>query len=1028
MSGADPILGLHERFPYLFVQSPDAAPPLDREVLLSRTLERLLLFTGSVILAHQFHEARDDEEMGARVRQYLSEPSRDRLADLHLAVVSQRPEWLARLLGFPGAGDPRSEPVRDDLMAALTAYRRLLEARDTYGGGSEPPPAEFAGVEERLTEILHENLDVSLRRGPCGRPSGLAVPEGASITLVREGTELPLFPFCMASGESSLLLLGSCGSAGPAYIDAAGGGDVPRSEPEVLTALAEVFLALGQYARAKAVLGELRERGVIAADDPTLLAATYALYGFRCYQKADYEKSAQRLEQSLKLRPDLVRSYYQLCLAYTKKGQPDRAIESLRKLSERFPQQRKTFELLGDLFFEQENFTRALLMYDRALELERGLGVIERKRERVVERIDEGRRSPREALARARTRGSARTVEFLSDMTREAELGLYFPIVGREAELGEVIEVLCCRDKRNALLVGEAGVGKSAMVQELALRIAQGKVPAALVDKRIYLMSVSTLLAGAKFRGQFEERFLDLMKDLREEDCILFIDNIQTLIASGSARGGGLDAAALVKPALVRGEVQVIGTTTYDEYQANIEKDASLSRLFQIVRLEEPDLEATRAILLGARERYEDFHGVRIDREGLSRSLETMRRALRDGAFPDRALDALDRACARVSLEHRAALHDDPEEIPRVGEAEMLAAIASIARVPLPKLMAAADGRLDEIESALKRRVVGQDEAVGAVARVLRTAARGLKLNPRRPNGVLLFIGPTGVGKTELARAMAEYLFGSDEKMIRIDMSEYMERFASTRLIGSPPGYVGYNDTNQLTDRVRQTPSCLLLLDEMEKADLQMFHLFLQVFDAGRLTDARGRTVSFSDVTVVMTSNAGTDLYSREDMGYARTDPSRPVTRAALMREMKRFFAPEFLNRIDEIVFFGSLGPAEMERIARLQLADLTATLAREGKRLVVSDAAVSALAREGYHREFGARHLARVLRRRVLEPLAGASLTDAFRTAAVVRVEAEGDTLHLVLDPAEGVLADDHRSAGPGEERSGAGGRKAER
>jgi len=532
-------------------------------------------------------------------------------------------------------------------------------------------------------------------------------------------------------------------------------------------------------------------------------------------------------------------------------------------------------------------------------------------------------------------------------------------------------------------------------------------------------MSVSTLLAGAKYRGQFEERFLDLMKDLREENCILFIDHIQTLIASGSARGGGLDASALVKPALVRGELQVIGTTTFDEYQANIERDPSLARLFQMVRIEEADLEATRAILLAAKERYERFHGVRIDSDGMGRSLETMRRMLRDGALPDRALDVLDRACARASLQARKGLRENSEAadaggaIPVVGEAEMHAAIAGIARVPLSNLRAAADGRLREIESRLRRRVVGQEEAIGSVSRVLRTASRGLKLHPRRPNGVLLFVGPTGVGKTELARAMSEYLFGSDEKMIRIDMSEYMEKFSASRLIGSPPGYVGYNDANQLTDRVRQTPSCLLLLDEMEKADAPLMSLFLQVFDAGRMTDGRGRTVSFSDATIVMTSNAGTDLYGRGEMGYSRRPEGRSVTRAALLREMRRFFTPEFLNRIDEIVYFDPLGPDEMSAIARLQIGSIESSLTREGKRLEVTESALALLAKEGYHPEFGARNLSRVLRRRLLEPLAGLSLLASFRDADTIRADAAGGDMRVTLESGAGTLAEEIVSAG---------------
>ncbi|HZE90042.1 MAG TPA: AAA family ATPase, partial [Verrucomicrobiae bacterium] len=745
MPSRDRIVGIQERYPYLFAPVAEVAVGGRGEIQPAQGLDRLLLLTGNILLAYQFREARDDEEMSARVRQYLAEPSRDRLADLHLTVATLRPSWLTLLLGFP-EGEPgsASRPTRDELGAALDAYRRLLEARESSFGVNPEMPVDLSGAEGRLARVLTSGLDLAFRRTEeC---------DGTGLELVRADLSLNLFPFCLADGDTGLLLFASCGSGGPAYVSATDGSDAARPEPPIASSLAEVYLSLGQYARAKAVLSELRDRGVIGPDDATLLAATYALYGFRCYQKADFEKSAQCFEQSLKLRPDLVRSYYQLCLAYTKKGEPDRAIDSLHRLADKYPKQRKTYELLGDLFCEQENYAKALLMYDRAVSLEPVPSFIERKRDRVREKIDEVRRAPREALARARVKGPARLAEFLSDMTREAELGLYFPIVGRDAEIAEMIEILCCRDKRNPLLVGEAGVGKSALVEELNLRIAEGRVPAALAAKRVYLMSISTILAGAKFRGQFEERFLDLIKDLRDENSILFIDNIQTVIAAGSARGGGLDAAALLKPALVKGEIQVVGTTTYDEYQANIEKDPSLTRCFQLVRVEEPDLDAMRLILIGSIPRYEAFHDVTVDAGGLARALPTMRRAMREGSFPDRALDILDRACARVALARGGAARGEDDPPPNVTEDDLLAAVAGIARVPQPRLAASADTRLQEIEGALRRRVVGQEEAVSAVARLLRTAARGLKIHPRRPNGVFLFVGPTGVGKTELAR------------------------------------------------------------------------------------------------------------------------------------------------------------------------------------------------------------------------------------------------------------------------------------
>jgi ATP-dependent Clp protease ATP-binding subunit ClpC len=591
--------------------------------------------------------------------------------------------------------------------------------------------------------------------------------------------------------------------------------------------------------------------------------------------------------------------------------------------------------------------------------------------------------------------------EYLLDMTAEAAAGRYHRVVGRDREIDETIEILCCRDKNNPLLVGDSGVGKTALVQDLVLRIVEGQVPERLRGRKVYLLNVATLLAGAKYRGQFEERMLELLGELRGENCIVFLDNMQTLVGSGLTRGGGLDTASIIRPALTRGEIQAIGATSFEEFHNSIEREPAFARCFQAVKLEEPELETTGRILLAAKDRFEAFHGVRFDEAGLLASVDVVKRCQRDGRLPDTALDVMDLAAARVAMAVAQAQRDDGV----VSEDDLLQAVAHRTGVPLSRLTEPLRKRLGRVERVLAGRVVGQPEAIRQIAPVVRSTRQGIKLQPDRPNGVFLFVGPSGVGKTEMAKALAELLFGNEDKLVRIDMSEYMERIAASRLIGAAPGYVGYNDPNQLTDRLRRDPYSVVLLDEIEKADGQTLNLFLQVFDAGRLTDGRGRTVSFANASVVMTSNVGTELYGRPRAGYQEGRPSgagTSVSQGALMREIKQRFPPEFLNRIDEIVFFQPLGHGAICQIARMQLDGLVDLLADQGKELVLTDPALDRLAEEGYSFEYGARNLGRVLRKRILDPLAVAALGPAWEAARrVVVVEEEGDlTLRLESEP----------------------------
>jgi ATP-dependent Clp protease ATP-binding subunit ClpC len=614
--------------------------------------------------------------------------------------------------------------------------------------------------------------------------------------------------------------------------------------------------------------------------------------------------------------------------------------------------------------------------------------LLEKKAERA--RARSSKRLAEEAEAESPERHMQ---EFLLDMTAEAEAGRYHPVIGREREMEELLEVLCCRNKNNPLLLGDSGVGKTALVEDLALRMVQGRVPERLLGRRLFQLNVANLLAGAKYRGQFEERMLELLAELRGESCLVFLDNIQTLVGSGLTRGGSMDTASLLRPALLRGDIQAVGATSFEEFHNGIEREPSFARCFQPIKLEEADLETTGKILLDAKGRFESFHGVRFEEAGLLATVETVKRCLRDGRLPDTALDVMDLAAARVAL----AVAEGERADPLVREEDLLGAISHRSGVPLERLSEPQRDSLVAVESLLGRRVVGQEPALCQIAPVVRSTRQGIKLQPSRPNGVFLFVGPSGVGKTEMAKALAEFLFGDEEKLIRIDMSEYVERINATRLIGAAPGYVGYNDPNQLTDRLRRDPYSVVLLDEIEKADSQTLNLFLQVFDAGRLTDGRGRTVSFSHATVVMTSNVGTELYGRPRAGYHEGRPAgegAAVSESALMREVRRRFPPEFLNRIDEIVFFEPLGHEAICRIARLQLAPLLSSLAERGKELVVSDEALDRLAEEGYSFEFGARNLGRIIRKRVLDPLALVALSPGWEATRRIELHREGDEL----------------------------------
>lgn len=580
------------------------------------------------------------------------------------------------------------------------------------------------------------------------------------------------------------------------------------------------------------------------------------------------------------------------------------------------------------------------------------------------------------------------------DLTQLARQGKIHAAIGRKAEILQIVRTLSRATKNNPLLLGEAGVGKTAIVEGLAYRIAQGNVTQAVRGKRIVQINLADLVAGTKYRGQFEERLQGLVRDVAAApDVILFIDEIHTVVGAGKV-GGALDAANILKPALARGDLRCIGATTLAEYRKYIEKDPALERRFQPVTVDEPTVEETIEILEGIQSRFAEQHGVTIAGDALPAAATLTAKYVPDRRLPDKAIDALDEACARVQIT-RLTISPDESAPPQGGGTVAAEAVAEVVAewtgIPLAQLTEDERDRLLRMAEILKERVVGQDDAVQAVAQAVQRARAGLK-PAGRPTGVLLFLGPTGVGKTELARATAAFLFGSDEAMTRLDMSEFQEKHTVSRLVGAPPGYVGYEEEGQLTGALRRKPFCVVLLDEIEKAHPDVLNLFLQVFDNGRLTDAKGRTVDATNALFIMTSNIG----YKHQVGFRPHDSD--VDRQALFSEVESTLRPEFLGRIDETIIFHSLARQDIVGIARLLLRDLRKRLDEHGIGLEVNEAAVALLARLGYDDQYGARPLRRVIEQQVANPVGGMLLRDEARAGHIVVVNARGDEIEIGL------------------------------
>jgi ATP-dependent Clp protease ATP-binding subunit ClpC len=631
------------------------------------------------------------------------------------------------------------------------------------------------------------------------------------------------------------------------------------------------------------------------------------------------------------------------------------------------------------------------------------------------------------------------------DLTVVAREGSLDPVIGRSKEIQRVIEVLSRRTKNNPVLIGEPGVGKTAIAEGLAQQIVNNEVPEILRDKRVMTLDMGTVVAGTKYRGEFEDRLKKVMDEIRQAgNIILFIDELHTLIGAGGAEGA-IDASNILKPSLARGELQCIGATTLDEYRKYIEKDAALERRFQPIQVDEPTLDESIQILKGLRDRYEAHHRVSISDEAIEQAVKLSDRYISDRFLPDKAIDLIDEAGSKVRLrsfttppnlkeleqklesirnekdasvqsqefEKAASLRDTEqrlrEELEETKKAwkqeqgkensavtveDIAMVVSSWTGVPVSKLAQEESERLLNMEEILHSRVIGQEEAVKAVAKAVRRARAGLK-DPKRPIGSFIFLGPTGVGKTELARALAESMFGDEDAMIRIDMSEYMEKHSTSRLVGSPPGYVGYDEGGQLTEKVRRKPYSVVLLDEIEKAHPDVFNILLQVLEDGRLTDSKGRTVDFRNTILIMTSNVGADTLKRnKHLGFTVEAEGQDYKdmKGKVMSEMKRAFRPEFLNRIDEIIVFHSLEKPHLAEIVKLMADQLTRRLKEQEIELELTKAAIDKIAEEGFDPEYGARPLRRAIQKHVEDRLSEELLRGVIQKGQKVTLDVEGE------------------------------------
>lgn len=770
------------------------------------------------------------------------------------------------------------------------------------------------------------------------------------------------------------------------------GSEWPVDDMEILHALAQnmmrwrfmdVAVYLYRMLDAKVPEGTFRNR----------LFASLCRLGVEHYHQGRYPAAARVFEEALAMRGDLLPLYHNLAMTYIKLGKYDQARAILSEAIQKHGPNPRAYEILGDLAVRREDYQQAIRFYERVLELDPHRESVRDKLKRLMNlRRDWGRKDQPTKQDEEREKSQDLPEGILEPFRLDHPL----PVLGREREIQQIMEILQGRYKPSALIVGEAGVGKTALIRE-ALRRLYRMNP----TLRIVRLKIGALVAGAKYRGQLEERVQKLSEYLSRSPHLLVIEDLHQIVPSATGRAIAQETSVFLREQLLEGELRVVATTTPDEYRNVIEKDASILRCFQVVRVEELGPAIIRQILEHYRNLVFKAHPERrnltVDARIVQQIPSLVELYLRGRAMPDRAIEVLDRTISHAIMKGQK----------EVTLEDLYETVAEMAGIPLAYVRNQAMMDWRALRHALRARILGQDQAIERVLRVLKASTSGLRFHPERPRGVFLFVGPSGVGKTEFAQALAECWMGSVDRMIRIDMSEYMERYSVSRLIGASPGYVGYYDANQLVDRVRQMPFSLILLDEIEKADPQLLQIFLQVFDAGRLTDGRGRTAYFNNTVIIMTSNIGTHLYGREPMGYRQGQNSQE---ANVLREVKKWLPPEFLNRIDDIIVFSPLSREAARAIVRLKLTHIARQLRELNKTLHYDTSVVDWFVHHGFHPEFGARNLERTIEKHLVASVTEVRETEEWHRAHGIRVTVLDDQIHIGLIMADH-LAEPHEA-----------------
>ncbi len=838
---------------------------------------------------------------------------------------------------------------------------------------------------ENLFKLFDQKISGAVTASKRVTPKNLFGPQEAlHDELIFSNTTLnfSLFPFAVVH-EGRVLFLAQLEENGALYRDSANGAGI-------LLALDGLWQKIAEFLLANFCFSELEpiERLLPASEEG-------GLGRWRQVEAAQRNQQLKLFAESQLLLEEIAFEDLNMPLVYLLQvrnlAELGRGLE-MKRLLQKFllfyPFYAQGHEWMGDVYAREDNIELALNFFEKALMISQSKSLGEKVKK------------ARDLLEKGRSKPEAQKNDAFFDIT-DAVIQSEQRIIGRSKELRQMIEILISNSKRNLLLIGERGVGKSAMVRLLAQKIIFGEVPPVLKEKRIKEINFVALLTGSKYRGQFEEKVLKLLQEFRTQNAILVLEDMHLMMSTGAARGTSLDLVNILKNFLRDNSIQVIATTDYEEYKNTIEKDNSLLGYFQKIVVNELSPEGTRRVLKDLANQVVDADNLRISGQIIEDIVESAKRDIRERKLPDAAIMLLERCIAKVKLKNISG------GVPlKIEEADVLEVLADIGNLPETTVSISLKSRLASLQANILKRIVGQNEAVAKMASSVITSKLGYDVKKNRPDGVFMFIGPTGVGKTETAIALSEALYGSQDYLIRIDMSEYMEKFTYSRFVGAAPGYVGYYDANQLTDKVRLNPYSVILLDEIEKADAQLLNIFLQVFDAGRLTDARGNVIDFSKTTIVMTSNIGTSLFAKANLGYKSSPEGAQVSRATLIKALKKYFSPEFLNRIDEIIVFHNLRDDDIKAIIDIHLGEVRRDLEKQGKELVIRDDVLAHVAARGYSLEYGARNLNRVLKKELLEKIAYLSLEKEWEEARYLVCRLSGDEIEIVLEPAAAAVS----------------------